>query len=159
MDKPFSPYINYPKLVDDAMRDIAIKLIKSLEFAPLRGEHHFLISFITKFPGVILSDRLLQKYPEEMTIVLQHQFADLKTSEKEVSVKLSFGGIQENIVLPFAALTAFVDPSSKFSLQFNPNFAEITPQIDNNSLSKKPQKTTKAPKEKILVLDHFRKNN
>lgn len=159
MDKPFSPYINYPKLVDDAMRDIAIKLIKSLETAPLRGEHHFLISFITKFPGVILSDRLLQKYPEEMTIVLQHQFSDLKTFEKEVSVKLSFGGIQENIVLPFAALTAFVDPSSKFSLQFNPNFAEILSPIDNSPISKKPQKTTKNPKEKILVLDHFRKNN
>ncbi len=159
MDKPISPYINYPKLVDDAMRDIAIKLIKSLELTPLRGEHHFLISFITKFPGVILSDRLLQKYPEEMTIVLQHQFADLKTSEKEVSVKLSFGGIQENIVLPFASLTAFVDPSSKFSLQFNPSFAEILSPIENSPISKKPQKTSKGQKEKILVLDHFRKNN
>ncbi len=159
MDKPFSSYINYPKLVDDAMRDIAIKLIKGLEFQPLKGDHHFLISFITKFPGVKLSDKLLQKYPEEMTIVLQHQFEDLKTTDREVSVKLSFGGISENIIIPFAALTAFVDPSSKFSLQFNPKFAEINiPKNKKNISSNKPQ-DTEVKKEKILVLDHFRKNN
>ncbi len=156
MDKPFSSYINYPKLVDDAMREIAIKLIKSLEYESLKGDHHFLISFITKFQGAEISERLLHKYPNEMTIVLQHQFEDLKILADGFSVKLSFGGILEKITIPFSSLTAFVDPSTKFALQFNP-LLSINESIKNTNLPKKIEKKgTEKAKAKILVLDNFR---
>ena len=158
MDKPFSSHINYPKLVDDAMRGIAIKLIKALEYKPLKGDHYFLISFITNFPGAELSERLLQKYPNEMTIVLQHQFEDIKVSEIDFNVKLSFGGIQEKILIPFSSMTAFVDPSTKFALQFTQGSSEKNGYKKILPSSEKIEKKNKNLESKVLVLDNFRKN-
>jgi len=88
----------------------------------LPGEHHFFITFLSKAEGVKLSPRLLAQYPDEMTIVLQHQFWDLVVAEDRFEVGLSFGGIPERLVVPFAAIKGFFDPSVKFGLQF----AEVT---------------------------------
>jgi hypothetical protein len=82
------------------------------------GEHHFYISFDTHAPGVRISDRLREQYPEEMTIVLQHQFWDLNVSEEGFEVGLAFKGVPERLVVPFAALKGFFDPSVQFALQF-----------------------------------------
>jgi hypothetical protein len=84
----------------------------------LPGEHHFYITFDTGSDGVRLSQRMRAQYPEEMTVVLQHQFWDLSVSEEAFEVGMSFGGIPERLEIPFAAIKAFVDPSVQFALQF-----------------------------------------
>src|SRR5258708_17894389 len=86
----------------------------------LPGEHHFFITFLSTAEGVKLSPRLLAQYPEEMTIILQHQFWDLDVSEDRFEVGLSFGGIPERLVVPFNSIKSFFDPSVQFGLQFEP---------------------------------------
>jgi len=111
-------FIDYGKLIDDAMHVIVRKALQRVSKDGLPGKHHFFISFLTNYPGVVLSDELRAKYPEEMTIVLQHQFEDLKVTDKRFDVVLSFDNVKENIGAPFDALLAFADPSVKFGLQF-----------------------------------------
>src|SRR4029077_8139933 len=84
----------------------------------LPGDHHFYISFDTRADGVHMSDRLRAQYPEEMTIILQHQFWDLKVDEEEFEVGLSFGGVPERLTVPYEAINGFFDPSVQFGLQF-----------------------------------------
>jgi hypothetical protein len=113
------PTIDYAKLQQDAMRGVVravLQLIVQSERLP--GEHHFYISFLTQAPGVILSKRLKEKYPSEMTIVLQHRFWDLIVSDERFEVKLTFDGIPERLVVPFSAIKVFIDPSVRFGLQF-----------------------------------------
>lgn len=111
-------FIDYGKLIDDAMHVIVRKALERVAEEGLPGKHHFFISFITRFPGVSISEALLSKYPEEMTIVLQHQFEDLTVDAEHFSVALSFDNVKESISIPFEALVAFADPSVKFGLQF-----------------------------------------
>lgn len=111
-------FIDYGKLIDEAMHIIVQKALKAVANQGLKGDHHFFISFITNYPSVVLSDRLRQKYPNEMTIVLQYQYENLVVEHDAFSVTLSFDNIKENIRVPFNALTAFADPSVKFGLQF-----------------------------------------
>ncbi len=110
--------IDYSVLVDDAMHFIVKKSLQLFAESDNHGEHHFFISFITKYPGVTISEKLHNKYPYEMTIVLQHQFENLEVNDDQFSVFLSFDNQKEKIIIPFAALTAFADPSVKFGLQF-----------------------------------------
>jgi hypothetical protein len=84
------------------------------------GEHHFYISFNTEFPGVRISSRLREKYPEEMTVILQHQFWDLVVSDHGFEVGLSFSNVPEKLYVPYDAITGFFDPSVKFGLKFEP---------------------------------------
>ena len=110
--------IRYDLLVQDALKGVVRKvLIDAKEGLP--GEHHFYISFQTDFPGVRLSNRLREKYPQEMTIVLQHQFWDLDVTEHAFEVGLSFSGMPERLLIPFDALTGFFDPSVQFGLKFD----------------------------------------
>jgi hypothetical protein len=111
-------FIDYGKLIDDAMHIIVKKALERVSKEGLPGKHHFFISFLTSYPGVVLSENLKKKYPDEMTIVLQHQFEDLKITDKRFDVVLSFDNVKENIGAPFDALVAFADPSVKFGLQF-----------------------------------------
>src|SRR6202035_1696343 len=87
----------------------------------LPGDHHFFITFISTAEGVKLSPRLLAQYPEEMTVILQHQFWDLVVTEDPFEVGLSFGGIPERLVVPFNSIKSFFDPSVQFGLQFDPS--------------------------------------
>jgi hypothetical protein len=96
------------------------KVLTEAAQAGLPGEHHFYIAFDTAAPGVRISSRIRQKYPEEMTIVLQHQFWDFIVSDTHFEVSLSFGGIPERLVVPFTAVKGFFDPSVQFGLQFDP---------------------------------------
>jgi hypothetical protein len=111
--------IDYPGLIDSAMRNVVREALIHVDKFGLPGEHHFFISFQTNFPGVSISPQLKSRYPEEITIVVQHQFWDLKITKEQFSIMLSFNNIPEKLVVPFDALTAFADPSIKFGLQFH----------------------------------------
>jgi len=111
--------IRYDLLVQDALKGVVRKVLIDAGKDGLPGEHHFYISFRTDFPGVRLSNRLREKYPQEMTIVLQHQFWDLNVTEHTFEVGLSFSGIPERLLIPFDALTGFFDPSVQFGLKFD----------------------------------------
>ena len=111
--------IRYDLLVQDALKGVVRKvLVDAARDARLPGDHHFYISFRTDYPGVRVSQRLRDKYPHDMTIVLQHQFWDLAITEHAFEVGLSFSGIPERLLVPFDALTGFFDPSVQFGLKF-----------------------------------------
>lgn len=110
--------IRYDLLVQEALKGVVRKVLIDAKDG-LPGEHHFYISFQTDFPGVRLSNRLREKYPQEMTIVLQHQYWDLNVTEHTFEVGLSFSGIPERLLIPFDALTGFFDPSVQFGLKFD----------------------------------------
>lgn len=157
MNKRQELHINYPKFVDEAMRGLALRLINLASKEGLKGDHYFLITFLTKAKGVEISTRLKKKYPEEMTIILQHQFDNLVVNDSLISVDLSFDGIRETITIPTYALTGFADPSSKFALQFNTNFIPKTPKSTGGNLDIE-KNNDKIDNKKIVSLDQFRKN-
>ena len=111
-------HIRYDILAQDALRGMLRKVLSEVAKAGLPGEHHFYITFETKAPGVRLSSRLLNQYPEDMTIVLQYQFWDLTVTDHAFEVGLSFNGVPERRLIPFSALKAFADPSVKFQCAF-----------------------------------------
>jgi hypothetical protein len=110
----------YDEWAEEALRGVAIRALQFAATQGMPGEHHFYVSFRTDQPGVVIPTRLLAQYPEEMTIVLQHQFWDLTVDEAagRFSIGLSFGGVASTLVIPFAALTAFADPHVQFGLRF-----------------------------------------
>ncbi len=112
--------IRYDLLTQEALRGVVRKVLEDASKSGLPGDHHFYVSFDTVAPGVRISQRIREKYPEEMTIVLQHQFWDLIVTEQTFEVGLSFGGIPERLLVPFDALTGFFDPSVKFGVKFEP---------------------------------------
>jgi hypothetical protein len=155
--------IHYSTLIDQAMRGVVRDVLKQISRTGLPGEHHFYISFSTVFPGVQISEQLKARYPKEITIVLQHQFWDFKVDERMFTVTLSFGGVPEKLVIPFAALTAFADPSVKFGLQFQ---QEETEEAESESMDMlqdlAPKAADNVPGDdstaaEIISLDSFRK--
>ena len=118
---------HYDALVDDALRGVVRRVLRQVADKGLPGSHHFYISFRSTDPGVRLPDYLRAKYPEEMTIVLQHQYWDLIIAEDFFEVTVSFNKQQERIKVPFAALSAFVDPSVRFGLQFDRKDKPLAP--------------------------------
>src|SRR5215475_4447103 len=119
---------HYDALVDDALRSVVRRVLRQVADKGLPGSHHFYISFRSTDPGVRLPDYLRAKYPEEMTIVLQHQYWDLIIGEEFFEVTVSFNKQQERIKVPFAALSAFVDPSVRFGLQFDRKDKDKVPE-------------------------------
>jgi uncharacterized protein len=114
-------HIRYDLLAQEALRGVVRKVLMDTAKNGLPGEHHFYISFDTRADDVRLSPRMRAQYPEEMTVVLQHQFWDLVVSEDGFEVGVSFGGIPERVAVPFAAVKGFFDPSVQFGLQFEPS--------------------------------------
>jgi hypothetical protein len=110
--------IRYDLLTQQALRGVVRNVLTDAAKKGLPGDHHFFITFDTQADGVRMSDRLRGQYPEEMTVILQHQFWDLSVSEQAFDVGLSFGGITERLSIPFDSIKAFVDPSVQFGLQF-----------------------------------------
>lgn len=123
--------IRYDVLARDALRGVLRRVLTDAAERGLPGEHHFFITFLSTAPGVKLSPRLLAQYPEEMTVILQHQFWDLVVTEDRFEVGLSFGGVPERLVVPFSAIKSFFDPSVEFGLQFEPSDAAAVAQADN----------------------------
>lgn len=118
--------IRYDVLARDALRGVLRRVLTDVAEQGLPGEHHFFITFLSTAEGVKISPRLLAQYPEEMTVILQHQFWDLTVTEDRFEVGLSFGGIPERLVVPFGAIKSFFDPSVQFGLQFEPAETEMS---------------------------------
>src|ERR1700716_2205491 len=129
-------HIRYDVLARDALRGVLRRVLTDAAEHGLPGEHHFFITFVSTAEDVKLSPRLLAQYPEEMTIILQHQFWDLVVSEDRFEVGLSFGGIPERLVVPFNSIKSFFDPSVQFGLQFEPaDAAADAPEAGSQPLS------------------------
>ena len=120
--------MNYNLMVEDALRGVVRAALRHVEAHGLPGNHHFYISFRTQAPGVEIPSFLIERYPEEMTIVLQHQFWGLEIEEARFSVTLSFNKSQQKLTIPFSAVTAFADPSVQFGLQFKASVPAVAPQ-------------------------------
>lgn len=147
--------INYPKLVDEAMREIVSKALQAIFKNESTNGHHFYISFSTQMLGVQMPDYLREKYQEEITIVLQHQFEDLVIEKNKFSVSLKFDGKLERLVVPFKALTAFSDPSVGFTIEFTSHdpihISEDKEQEENHIESNDSSN--------VIALDMFRDKN
>ena len=112
--------IPYDEIVQDALRAVVGRVLGEIEASGgLPGEHHFYITFKTRMPGVSIPKHLMERFPDEMTIVIQHRFWDLKVEEDAFSVGLSFGGVPATLYVPFAAVTQFHDPAVEFALTFH----------------------------------------
>jgi hypothetical protein len=168
-------YIGYQALTDAALRGVVREALRRIEKQGLIGSHHFYLTFKTHFPGVEIPDFLREQYPEEMTIILQHQFWGLKVEEGGFEVTLTFKKLPAALVIPFAALTAFMDPGVQFGLQFKdvPGGQNAAAQPSTRAPEKSAEKpaaaaptATDAPKEaekpalapgEVVSLDAFRK--
>jgi len=173
-------HIRYDVLARDALRGVLRQVLTDVAEHGLPGDHHFYITFLSKGDGVKLSQRLLAQYPEEMTIVLQHQFWDLVVTPDRFEVGLSFGGVPERLVVPFSAIKSFLDPSVQFGLQFETSDAgapavsgqapdaPAAPPAPAASVPAVPEKPADAPSEtgeepakasggaEVVSLDRFR---
>jgi len=110
--------LDYARLVREALRDVPRQALRLAASEGLPGEHHFYVTFRTSHPGVAISPGLRARHPDEMTVVLQHQYRDLAVGEEAFSVTLRFGGVPERLHVPFAALVAFADPAAEFGVRF-----------------------------------------
>jgi hypothetical protein len=133
-------HIRYDILVQEALRGMVRNVLAEAAKNGLMGDHHFFVTFDTTADGVQLSDRLREQYPEEMRIVLQHQFWGMKVTDEQFEVGLSFGGVAEKLVIPYTAIKIFDDPSVQFKLQFE-TLAEIADEDDDESAPGEPLKT------------------
>ena len=112
--------LRYDKMVEGALRGVVRKAVQEVMDKGLPGDHHFYITFMTDHPGVDIPDYLRDRYPGEMTIVLQYQFYDLTVDNEKMGVTLSFNNVPERLVIPLSAISIFADPSVNFALQFQP---------------------------------------
>jgi hypothetical protein len=152
-------HIDYEALAQVAMRSMVRMVLARVAKTGLPGEHHFYIAFDTQAPGVSLSKRLREKYPKEMTVVLQHRFWDLGVSDDRFEVKLTFDGIPERLSVPFAAIKVFFDPSVPYGLQFEDSDLAGEPlgsseaaavEAQPGKLEKKPRAPRKPRTEKAV---------
>lgn len=125
-DETLESLIPYDEIVQEALRDVVGRVLGEVQRSGgLPGNHHFYITFSTRVPGVSIPPHLAERFPEEMTIVIQNRFWDLKVEDDAFSVGLSFGGVPATLRVPFAAVTDFVDPAVDFSLKFQSNAPEL----------------------------------
>jgi len=138
--------IGYEALTDAARRGVVREALRKVEKTGLIGAHHFYVTFRTKAPGVDIPDFLHEQYPDEMTIILQHQFWDLKVRDDQFEVTLTFKKLPATLTVPFDALTAFFDPGVQFGLQFkSPEGAE--PKLGVAQFSPPPSEAKEKPAE------------
>jgi Uncharacterized protein conserved in bacteria len=152
--------LRYDKMVEDALRGVVRDALTQTAENGLFGDHHFYITFRTRYPGVNVADHILARHPDEMTIVLQHQFWGLEVGEDGFAVTLSFSGVSERLVIPFAAVTGFADPSAKFGLQFqveDGGEAYEEEAGDESEAADPEREEIPADGAKVIALDAFRK--
>lgn len=154
-----SQTIDYGSMMHDAMRGLIARLLRKVASEGLPGDHHFFISFDTHHPGVAIADWLRERYPDDMTIVLQHWFDGLVVEDHQFSVTLNFGDSPEPLIIPFDALRTFVDPSVEFGLRFEereqpsePEAVEEAPFADIPAEDHAPRAEAE-----VVSLDKFRK--
>jgi hypothetical protein len=161
--------LRYDRMIDDALRGVVRKALADVAERGLPGGHHFLITFKTHAPGVEIPDYLRERYPDTISIMLQYEFWDLEVDEKRFAITLSFSDVQERLVVPFPAITGFVDPFAKFRLEFqaqDQGEATVADRREKRATTK-PAEVPKAAKEsdgneaakgaEVVTLDAFRK--
>lgn len=152
--------INYEAMVHKALRDVVKNVLQDAAKNGLSGDHHFYICFATPHPLTQIPDTLRDEYPEDMTIVIQHEYWDLMVDEKTFSITLCFDEIHECIVVPFDAIISFLDPSVKFALQFNPIYPEEYDVLETADVNDKKEPKLKddnaenaAVDDNVVVID------
>ena len=125
--------IRYDILAQEALRGVIRKVLVEVAATGLPGNHHFFITFLTGAPGVRISSRLKEKYPEQMTVVLQHQYWDMIVTDQLFEIGLSFGDVPEKLTIPFSAIRGFYDPSVNFELEFDVSVVQPTSDNDEGS--------------------------
>jgi len=155
-DPPAQDLMHYDAMAQEALRGVVKSALKRAATEGLPGAHHFYITFKTEAPGVSGPNDLLSKYPDEMTIVLQHQYWDLAPGETFFSVTLQFSGQPKRLSVPYAAVTRFYDPSVQFLLQFEAPTAASEPKPAPEPDAEPPSPEGEGGS-KIVSLDQFRK--
>lgn len=153
--------LRYDKMVEQALRGVVRQAVEEVKDEGLPGEHHFYITFLTDYPGVDIPDYLRDRYPGEMTVVLQYQFYDLCIKDECINVTLSFNNVPEKLVIPLSSVTIFADPSVNFALQFQPledddEDGDFDPDDFDSGDGKSSSKGEKGGGE-VVSLDNFRK--
>ncbi|PWC86560.1 hypothetical protein TSH100_12385 [Azospirillum sp. TSH100] len=158
--------LRYDRMVETALRGVVRDALTEVAERGLPGNHHFYLTFRTGFPGVEIPDYLASQYPNEMTIVLQFQYYGLDVTDDHFEVTLSFNNVHERLVIPFAAITTFADPSVNFALQFQPlaaaESAEVATMPPRAAERAEEKVEESAPAEEpkrgeVVALDAFRK--
>ncbi len=150
----------YDKMVERALRGVVQQALQEVVDDGLVEDHHFYITFFTEHPGVKIPSYLKERYPGEMTIVLQHQFYDLEVDVERFTVMLSFNNVPERLTIPLAAVTIFADPSVNFALQFQPLSEEDDEEIHFEAEELDLDKDDKQKKKgEVISLDSFRKKD
>lgn len=165
--------MRYDLLAQNALKGVVRDALRIAETSGLPGEHHFYIAFNTKHPNVRLSEKIAQRYPREMTIVLQHQFWSLHVFDDRFEVELSFDNVPEQLIIPFDAVKGFLDPAVQFGLQFEQAAADRKPReveppkpakaeapgpaVPDNPVPEAPASAPQDEAAKVVSLDQFRK--
>jgi hypothetical protein len=161
MEQTEDEILRYDKMVETALRGVVRQAVEEVMDSGLPGDHHFYITFLTDYPGVNIPDYLRDRYPGEMTIVLQYQFYDLTVDNEKMGVTLSFNNVPERLEIPLASISIFADPSVNFALQFQPlgennddDFDPDGPPFDDEDEQEgdEDEKTGE-----VVSLDQFRK--
>ncbi|QXQ06622.1 hypothetical protein KX816_00600 [Sphingosinicellaceae bacterium] len=147
--------IPYDEIVQDALRSVVRRVLDRIDAeGGLPGSHHFYIAFRTRYPGVEMPKHLLERYPEEMTVIIQHRYWDLAIDDHKFQIGLSFNQVPAKLVIPFDAVTGFVDPAVNFALQFQPKEGEA-------AVAAVPEAAPPPPPvedgSNVVTLDRFRK--
>lgn len=153
----FLTEINYDKLIEKSLKNVVIEALKIAANQGLPGEHHFYVTFKTNHPETNISAQLKSQYPEEMTIVIQHQFSNLIVERRQFSIDLSFGGIRNSLHIPYEAITYFADPHAKFGLSFNFDDEPIAHNMGELSFEEEEPKKTSNGIATVVSIDAFRK--
>ncbi len=153
-DTPPDSLIPYDEIVQDALRAVVGRVLGEVESSGgLPGDHHFYVTFKTRFAGVDIPKHLTERFPDEMTIVLQNKFWDLAVDEQGFQVGLSFNQIPAKLMIPFAAITAFVDPAVDFGLQFQAAVTDIEPAAHEDAENDAPDAAERGDKAGVATAD------
>lgn len=152
--------IDYGNLMHTAMRRLIRDVLSDVAARGLPGAHHFFITFDTRHPGVLIADRLAERYPGKMTIIMQNWFENLEAGDDGFSVTLNFGDQPETLCIPYQAIVTFVDPSVEFGLRFETR--ESKDETDGKETAETPvigqaRKEDMRPEAEVVSLDSFRK--
>ena len=150
--------IPYDEIVQEALRQVVGRVLREVEeTGGLPGGHHFYITFQTRMPGVSIPKHLADRFPDEMTIVIQHRFWDLKVEEDDFTVGLSFGGVPATLHVPFAAVTQFHDPAVEFALTFQANAVEEPPEEHEEAENDAPKPEGAEDGSNVVSVDFSKK--
>lgn len=156
--------LRYDRWIEDALKSVVRKALSYCQQNGLPGEHHFYITFATDHPAAIIPDSLRDQYPEEITIVIEHEYWDLEVTDEYFDIVLSFNDIKTPIHVPFEAITGFADPSVKFGLQFKMELLDDSDDLEDDDPDDDPvvddtsvEKDEDENKDNVVALDAFRK--